>query len=269
MALKDSILLLTDLLDKVKPVCRHQKKHSEKDIHDARVAIKRLKARLHVLPLKLNQSAIFEQLYQLFTDISHALASRRDLDVAIATLLALTSSRKEKSISQSIKWLHHAFEKQQISAHENSTDLSHLYTNINQAIQSIKPFKLDKSDLNNIIQHSWEKTCLAGETALQSADKDDLHSWRKRSKTLQYQSEILEDNTHHLETHKKDLARQGSTLGKLHDLFMLQVMITTISEDAPDSPDMTGLMLIIEEKKHQLLAQCSRLHRSLCYSSKL
>jgi len=265
--MKDAQQLLTSLLIKVKPACSPQDK-SEKEIHDARVAIKRLKARLRILSLKKKQPIEFERLYQLFTEINHSLAGRRDLDVALSTLKNLTDEHNEKSISQSIKWLQHAFKQQKIIIKENNVDLSSLYSEINQITNSLAPVKLNKTSLNNIIQHSWERVCLAGESALQSKQIKDLHSWRKRSKTLQYQAEVLNDKTHNIDQHRKILAKLGSTLGKLHDFLMLQIMITQVIDKSKPSPDMTGLTLLIEEKKHQLLANCSRHHRSLCYSTK-
>jgi len=265
--MKDAKQLLTSLLIKVKPVCSQQHK-SEKDIHDARVAIKRLKARLRILPLKKKQPVVFERLYQLFTEINHSLAGRRDLDMALSTLKNLTDENNEKSISQSIKWLQHAFEQQQVIIKEDNIDLSTLYSEINQIINAQAPIKLNKSGLNKIIQHSWERTCLAGETALQTKQMKDLHSWRKRSKTLQYHAEVLDDKTHNIDQHRKILTRLGSTLGKLHDFLMLQTMINQAIDNSKSPPDMDGLTLLIEEQKHQLLASCSRHHRSLCYSTK-
>lgn len=78
---------------------------------------------------------------------------------------------------------------------------------------------------------SYEKSYDAYHSELKSHEADLLHEWRKRTKDLQYQQEVLlHSNPDQLSPSYQEVAELCETLGRINDIFMFLEWLKSIQE---------------------------------------
>lgn len=103
----------------------------------------------------------------------------------------------------------------------------------------------------------YEKSYHAFHSELESHDAELLHEWRKRTKDLQYQLEVLRDSLpDHLSAFYDDVAALCEILGRINDLFMFLEWLDSTEDLVEEKDPLTELKenLNLERRKQEKLA---------------
>jgi CHAD domain-containing protein len=238
-----------------------QAEHTPAEIHQIRVAIKRVRAWLKLIRGMSGKSTQYQQVVTALRALSTALSGQRDRDVALHTLTKLKSKYPGKKAEHVIDIL-----TRQFALHPEATlDLAFIAARIEELQQILIPVAqqdVPDGDRIALVGRAYRKMCRAGSCALSSQSCSELHAWRKRVKSLTYQLAMI--RTDSAEVHKltQQLTRLGNNLGKVHDLCFLTTMLEALP--VQDDLELAPLYKRISREKTRLLAKVGKRYRFVC-----
>jgi CHAD domain-containing protein len=236
----------------------------DEEIHQARVLIKRLRARLQLLiDLKVpgeNIDAILVNLRQF----SKGLSGKRDLDVMFQKLGAIELKYRSKKINRIINELRGYYRvtvKQDKMPVEPFNVLS---MSITRGIISLHNIVIPPADIHEYVNAKLSSACDKGKKALKTEKCKKLHAWRKQIKTIFYQMEIITPTTAEQQQQLKWLDKLGKRLGSVHDYCFIEHKIHSYvtNEDVALNPQ--ALLKVMKKEKRNQLKKCRNLHKKLC-----
>lgn len=104
---------------------------------------------------------------------------------------------------------------------------------VRMVLDSLRLAELGSSDVADAFRDLWKRAANAREDAIITADREDFHTWRKRTKELRYGFEVLVDSGANLGGLLRDLKLAARAQGEITDAFLLR--------DALYDVDFTGV----------------------------
>ena len=232
-------------------------------VHRIRVAIKQTRAWLKLRrgdkQLQLDDRPVVDDLRAL----SAALAGQRDRDVAVQTLTRLARKypgHKAQLLTQALcqrlsLWQPPARDIQTVSA---------LCERIRQTLPPFLQQPVPPQVQVDVLHKSHARQCRRGERALASGACCDLHTWRKRVKTLGYQLQMVTVTVVAGGKLFRLLNKLGKKLGDVHDLCFLQAWVEQMVVEDNITLDPAPLYKRIARERKALLAIAHRDFARVC-----
>lgn len=232
---------------------------SDKSIHRARKALKKARATLRLLRESV-PDAVYRRENRALRDIARPLSAARDATVMIETLRKL-EKLYGKAATQSIpRPLLNALRSEQTNAHRGARGR----TGNRSAASS--PIKTAHRRLarTTIAQNSWDGVGIAlrrtyrnGRRALKRARRtssaEALHEWRKQSKHLWYQTQVLQPLwPGMIEELGDQLHKLSDYLGDDHDLVVLRQKVSERPSAFERSGNSAALLALIDRCRTRL-----------------
>lgn len=93
---------------------------------------------------------------------------------------------------------------------------------VRMVMESLNLTELGSSDVADAFRDLWKRAVNAREDAIVTADREDFHAWRKRTKELRYGFEVLVDRGANLGGLLRDLKMAARAQGEITDAFLLR-----------------------------------------------
>lgn len=114
----------------------------------------------------------------------------------------------------------------------------------------------------------YEKSYHAFHSELKSHEADLLHEWRKRTKDLQYQQEVLLDSIPaQLSPSYEEVAALCEVLGRINDIFMFLEWLDSVQEKILAEDELSILKNQLDQELAELESQADDMGRSLFSTS--
>lgn len=214
--------------EEIKTAISHLKntrsKDREEDIHEARKAIKRLRALLRLVRPELGQW--FRRENTALRDIGHSLSDLRDSSIVLETFDSLPADgTHRKELQPARRGL-----QEQKKAKEETTDLEQTLAKAAGALQEVSE-RVDQWPLNSDgfeaiaegLRAEYRDGRKAMPEALKSNDSLIFHEWRKRAKCQLFHMRLLKNVVPEpLRHEEKELHELETALGDDHNLLILR-----------------------------------------------
>jgi CHAD domain-containing protein len=200
-------------------------KSSAELVHDARKAIKRMRALARLLRYELGEPE-FARVNDSLRAAGQRLSGARDAEVRLATLARLRSRHPKALAHEGITRLRERLERERAQATEPA-DTQEVLADIANMRDYLARWSLADPDFDALAP-GLRQIYRQGRRRYQRVrrkrghDPDDLHNWRKRVKAIYYGLDMLgaaNVNATRRLTRRAD--RLGDLLGEEHDLWML------------------------------------------------
>lgn len=217
-------------------------------VHQTRVDMKRLRALWYLVRPGLNKASV-KRLHSSARDVAGALSGQRDHAVMLETLDSLDIELPEASYRDMVAMLGEQFRPADNRAVPLDEALA-LLDRLQAEVESVDWPLLKRDHLLQGLIRTGVKGEDLGRLALQQADVEALHRWRKWVKAWMYQLNWLQP-----EMDKRWMLRLkplGSALGRIHDLDVLVDALRPLETQVPQT-----LSRAIIEEREALLEQVS------------
>ncbi len=132
-------------------------------------------------------------------------------------------------------------------------------------VDSLEP---DAESLASGYTLGYEKSYHAFHSELKSHEADLLHEWRKRTKDLQYQQEVLLDSIpDQLSPSYEEVAALCEVLGRINDIFMFLEWLDSVQEKILAEDELSILKNQLDQELAELERQADDMGRSLFSTS--
>lgn len=236
---------------------------STEAIHRIRIAIKQTRAWLKMYRGVSGDTPAYPQLVADLRRLSHAFSGLRDRDVALQTLAKLARKYPGKKARHLIEVLSQQIAQGQIPVPDTAS-LDLLIGGIRQQLATLTAREPSRETQIAVIDRAWTKMCKAGDTALSSAACSELHAWRKRVKSLAYQTAMVDASLIRRKKTQTRLNKLGRHLGEIHDLCFLQTMVEEIATTMAPPPELAPLHKRITRERHRRIVLCRKYYRWIC-----
>jgi CHAD domain-containing protein len=189
-------------------------------IHEIRMAIKKLRALLRLIRDGFGRKFYRRQHHSLRA-LAHCLSPSRDVAVQLATLRKLRRHCHQLSADDISDLENRLIEKKRNTSKSKQLSKSQFRDTLRQINRW--PFKnLRQRDVKSGVERGYRKFIEAHHLAVQSPSDENLHTWRKRAKSLYYELLLIKKigpkSAGKLARQIKEL---GKYLGNDHDLVLL------------------------------------------------
>jgi CHAD domain-containing protein len=242
---------------------------SDKGVHNARKRFKEIRGTLRLVRDELGEKR-FRRENRTFRDAGRPLSALRDAKVLVDTLDGLLAHFNGRVKPATVASLRRALMERRRATRKEVLDRDHAVGQITRRVRAarkrVKNWPLEKRGWK-AIAGGLRQVYRQGHRAMQDVRSDPsdqtFHEWRKRTKDLRYELELLQsvwpetikplaEQAHHL----TDL------LGDDHDLAVLREIVQEQSKDKP-SPDAELLFALIDERRAALQKEARELGRKL------
>lgn len=237
----------------------------KKKTHHIRVCIKRLLARLQLLEKLTATEPPISGLVHLLKQLSQHLATTRDRDVMVILLKQLT---KKTNIAP-VNGLLNQTRELLLSANPQPTIklgvIHSLARDICTSLQTTPQSDIGAAQVQHYLHKKWRHIGSQYGAKVGEQEQEKLHKLRKKLKCLSYQYEVLEGLKTSLLLPVKQLAKLGTKLGKVHDLFVLESYLRNQQQlSAADIHAYNGVYTLLGGKRVHLLRQSGKLFKQAC-----
>lgn len=234
-----------------------------KQMHQTRVAIKRLRACLRLVSDQLETAPLHDKAREL----SAHLSGSRDQHVAAKLLDKLSSTSREAETGEYFQSV-----KATILGDENTEQpelevIRGLANEIRGDFEKLPHYDIPLKKLKKAIRKAARLACKNGEKAKSGNDCHRLHVWRKQVKRLFYQNEALMSLGQDFHLRMGKLERLGIKLGKIHDICVLEAGMHEHHTKAGLPVDHAGhssALEILAKRRKRLAKQSKALHKAIC-----
>lgn len=233
------------------------------EIHQARVLIKALRARLHLYEGCLGQVPGLDEALRRF---NKSLSLRRDYAVAVQTLSELAQGHEGKKLQAVVDELCAYFSRHGEQEGISRATLEAQVNEILTGIHGIAGFELSQARVTAYLQDQVLSCCDTGDAALQERRCKALHSWRKKVKMLLYQLQIFRATEGKLARLGERLDKLGKSLGRVHDSCFLQSLVEQIQAGGELQNDPAPLLKLLDKKRARQIKKSMKQHRKICLS---
>ncbi len=259
------------LLDKyIKPITRlhvDQTIADEKNTHEIRVCIKRIRAMLVLHEALSGHQPEFAQLDDYLKQLKKTLSACRDHDVLLVLLDSIIAKVDEPNVLQLFSSTRTSIAESSLPQLYDVNQVEHMTTDILNAYQAFPLIDVRVKNIRNYLKKRLRKTCKQADLLIREADCIALHSWRKQVKRLYYQADALRAVSGKSPLPNKTLEKLGEKLGDIHDLCVLE---TTLQHQLAMHPELASpstwqqARQLLNTKRARLLKQCQRLSKKAC-----
>lgn len=226
-------------------------------VHDARKAIKRMRALARLLRHELGERE-FKRVNDSLRAAGARLASARDAEVRLATLQALAERHPKALTPQRVRSLSERLESERGEAIEPS-ERDQVLADIAVMRHRLARWNLVERDFQTLapgLQRIYRegRRCRARVEREHARNSRALHDWRKRVKSLYYVLDML-GGTKAKGAHRatRQANRLGDLLGEEHDLWMLRAYIKAHPDALGDDTSTRKVLLKrIEQRRKRL-----------------
>ena len=239
-------------------------KPSEKLIHQTRVSIKRLRARIKMLRKLLGDKQYMSVLVDHAKELSRYLSTHRDMDVMSGLLDQLAEEQGDQEKRDVLEKIKFRLIVAQEDIHFDRDRVLQLASIVCEDFASAEDHSLTHSDVEEFIGRKTNKVFKKGDRILTDGECEPLHEWRKQVKEFLYQNELLSEQQQPI--NKKSLDGLGKTLGKVHDVCVLEESIEPLQDRTspfldPDEYKLYGAVVFdhlgrlfeLAHERHQLV----------------
>jgi CHAD domain-containing protein len=232
---------------------------SPEDIHTARKGLKKARAWLRLLRTGTGRDAYREQNHAL-RDAARPLSEGRDAQVLIETLHELLERYHEPAPDRRFGRFERALHKDRRATQHRLTDSREGIATTRRLLRrskgALKELPIDGGDWE-VIGAGFDKVYTRGRKNLRTVHDDpspeSLHEWRKDTKNLWHQLQMLEPLWPGVIEEWADQAHQlADYLGDDHDLWVLREASKAKSGEFADAADLDALLALIDRRRSQL-----------------
>jgi CHAD domain-containing protein len=239
-------------------------KNRHKGVHEARKAIRRLRALLSFGGPVLGADG--ERLDRAWRALGRGLSRLRDAEVSVATAKALTQDADE-SIAEAWKLAIAALETRRNTLMELALSADPAFArrrrrvaSMGEAVDRLPWDMLDDEAIAEGLKQSRKRVEKAGKRAAESGTAADLHRWRRRVRRLRMQLQAMDNlrengirprGVHHGHGDLKEQIRLADVLGGQQDLQVLRGILRTMAE----VPERAQLLAFVRQRIRQSKAR--------------
>lgn len=226
-------------------------------VHEARKAIKRMRALARLLRRELGESE-FGRVNNSLRAAGARLAGARDAEVRLATLHALSARHPKALTPERVRPLDERLESERGEAIDPS-ERDAVLTDIATMRRQLARWNLVERDFHALapgLQRIYREGRRRRRRVMRGGARNaqDLHDWRKRVKSLYYALELLGGTkSKSARRAKRHANRLGDVLGEEHDLWMLRTYIKQHPDTlGDDDATRDALLRSIERRRARL-----------------
>lgn len=201
---------------------------SEKLIHQTRVSIKRLRARIKMLRKLLGNKQYMNVLVDHAKELSRYLSTHRDMDVMSGLLDQLASEQDDQAKRDVLEKIKFRLIVAQEDIHFDRDRVMQLAAIVCEDFADANDHALTDQKVEKFIGKKIDRVFQKGDKILTDGECEPLHEWRKEVKEFLYQNELLSEERQPIS--KKPLDALGKTLGKVHDVCVLEESIEPLQD---------------------------------------
>ena len=235
---------------------------SPADIHAARKTLKKARAWLRLLRTGISARSFREHNHAL-RDAARPLSEARDAQILIETLHKLLKRYHEPAPDRRFGRFERALQKDRRAIQRrvisSRTGIAASRRALRRSKKALTELSIKGKDWK-VIGASFEKVYVRGRENLQAARDspapESLHEWRKDTKNLWHQLQMLEPLWPGVIGEWADQAHQlADYLGDDHNLWVLRTTVKKKSDDFPDRADSDALLALVDRHRTQLQAK--------------
>jgi CHAD domain-containing protein len=230
--------------------------HHTELVHEARKAIKRMRALARLLRYELGEKE-FDRVNSSLRDAGRRLAVARDADVRLATLERLQRRHPDTLAQAGIKRLAEQLRREREQAGASADEHTTL-VEVGEMRRELARWKLVEHDFKTL-EPGLRRIYREGRRRHRQVRRrkggnvEAAHDWRKRVKGLYYALDMLGDGSKSVRTSSKRAERLGEILGEEHDLWMLAAYAREHTEAfGDDSGAQAALVRLVERRRERL-----------------
>lgn len=251
--------IVCERIDKALQAIDRRKTLPDEAVHEARRRFKQIRGVLRLVREELGDKR-FRKENQTFRDAGRPLSAVRDAKVLIDTLDALLDHFKSEITPKPFEALRNLLVANRRVVRKQVLERDRAGAKIRASIRAARK-RIDDWPLRHkgwkAISGGIRLVYQAGRTAMEDAIKDGseemFHEWRKRSKDLRYEIEVLCRAWPELMQPMADQAHQlTNLLGDNHDLDVLRQFIKDHCDQACSDPDRELLLALIDRRRDTL-----------------
>jgi CHAD domain-containing protein len=232
---------------------------SATDIHAARKEIKKARATLKLLRNAVSKADYSDE-NDTLREAAHPLSAARDSTILVDTLDRLLVDHASARRIAGTRRLRHRLVHDRNEAHRHAATSA---AGVRQSRRLLHRAQTHAARLS-VGHHGWSRLGRAllrlyrqGHQSLQEVCAEPtvarLHTWRKRTKYLSHQLQLLEPlSPQRLGRFARELHRLSDYLGDDHDLAVLREHVASDSEVFPDEASQIALMALIDHSRTAL-----------------
>lgn len=236
---------------------------TKKEVHKARVLVKKLRARLKLVNALLPGEPTIILTDTRLRTFNQTLSHLRDLDVVSATLQEVSQKHSSKALSKIIGEIQGYCRVRIQQEKSQSADLQEQAERIIRGLDGLTGIELRVRDIHTYLKQQRRTCCHSGEKALRTQKCEKLHKWRKQVKSLIYQLEITKA-PNKLQDVATTLNKLATHLGQVHDYCFILEFIDSIGRNTHLKYDPTPLLDLLENEKHRQIKKVTKLQQKIC-----
>lgn len=223
-------------------------KDFDESVHEARKCSKRIRAVLRLIQYEIGDELFKKENYH-YRDINRYLSEVRDITVVIEMFNNLIKDKPEPDSKELINNLINCKDKLIGRFFAEEDRLTVVLNLLGKGRQRVKTMPVKKDDINVLFigfisVFELCKKCM--NIARKAPTTENLHEWRKQTKYLYYQSQVLEPFLPaELIIIKSKLDKLAEYLGEDHDLAELGNFLNSVSDIYPANSEMNKLKTMI------------------------
>jgi CHAD domain-containing protein len=243
---------------------------TDKAVHEARKQFKQVRGALRMVRKELGNRE-FDRENATFRDAGRPLSEVRDAKVMVDTLDALAKHYKGKLTAAPFKKLRAALESRRRDVRKRVLSENHTARSIvgelRKSSRRVPKWSLSRDGWKALepgLRQTYRKGRSAMNAAVDDASDEAYHEWRKRTKDLRYNIELLArawpeamepmaESAHHL----------TNLLGEDHDLAVLQGLVDNELKDLPAANERELLTPLISQRRVDLKKKSRELGEKL------
>jgi hypothetical protein len=234
------------------------------DVHQARVLVKKLRARLKLVSVFLPEKEFIAHIDSEMRKFNQHLSHLRDFEVVSVTLQEFAQKHRDKNLKKIINELQGYF-RVKIQQEKTQTDsLQQQAEQIITELNQLNNIELPNKDVHDYLMREFSNCCKSGEKAIKGQKCDKLHKWRKSIKSLLYQIQVVKTTDKKLFKHSALLDKSGKHLGKVHDFCFIMELIDDIQQEMQLENDAKPLLELLAKEKHRQILKVKKMRRKMC-----
>jgi CHAD domain-containing protein len=228
-------------------------------VHDARKALKKVRAALRLVRPALGEKA-FQRENTCFRDAARPLTEVRDARILVETLDKLIEHFKEHMAGQSFSDVRKSLQAHLREVRRRVLDEQNAFAVVAETIRrerdGVKGWMKVPNRWRSVglgLRETYRRAKDSFKVAKADSTDEKLHEWRKQAKYLFYQLEILRPLwTERMDEMVHEVDQVGELLGDDHDLVVLRQMVNDDSEKLGDDGDRETLLALIDRRRYEV-----------------
>jgi CHAD domain-containing protein len=254
--MRNQIVLARDCLTK------SEGKSRDEAVHEARKAFKKVRAALRLVAPHIGKG-LYKNANATLRDAGRPLTEVRDAKILIEVTDKLADKYKRKVVGRTFTEVREALQSHARSVRARVLGKQRAFATVRKTLKSAQSQIKQWADVQNKwssigdgLRETYRRARDAFAAATDDPQIEKLHEWRKQTKYLRYQLQVLRPIwPERIEQMAAETDAMGELLGDDHDLTLLRQMLTTDSSRWGDSGDIDVLLALIEHRQIQLRRQ--------------